>query len=200
MLDSGLYLEALSELKHTVPAMRLQITTEAVGRYTQEAQRRLVRQVEPEAVSVSIKEMVSDGDAQAARDFYRWCRDRGIAVQHILYGDEDLKRLNTVLKDDLPAGQPTHVIFVLGRYAHNQKSRQEDLKPYMTWLSAVESEIDWAVCAFGNSETDCLLEAHKLGGKIRVGFENSLWNSDGSLARNNAERVSEVTRSIREAG
>lgn len=200
VLDCGLYLEVLSELKQTVPAMQFQITTEAVGRYTPEEQRRLVRQVEPAAVSISIKEMLSDGDAKAAQDFYGWCRDSGIAVQHILYGDEDLKHLNTLLNNGLSADHPTQVIFVLGRYAHNEESRPDDLKPYMTWLSAVEWEIDWAVCAFGPSETDRLLEAHKQGGKIRVGFENSLWNRDGSLARDNAERVSEVTGSIREAG
>ena len=27
------------------------------------------------------------------------------------------------------------------------------------------------------------------GGKARVGFENSLWNADGSVAADNAERV-----------
>jgi 3-keto-5-aminohexanoate cleavage enzyme len=38
----------------------------------------------------------------------------------------------------------------------------------------------------------CLKTALESGGKIRVGFENSLWNSDGSLAQDNAERVTEM--------
>ena len=48
---------------------------------------------------------------------------------------------------------------------------------------------DWAVCAFGRGETACLIEAHRCGGKLRVGFENSLLHADGTIARDNAERV-----------
>ncbi len=48
------------------------------------------------------------------------------------------------------------------------------------------------VCAFGHGETAALAAALKAGGKARVGFENSLWNADGSLARDNAERVAAI--------
>ena len=48
---------------------------------------------------------------------------------------------------------------------------------------------DWAVCAFGNEEISCLKEAIKLGGKIRVGFENSILMPDGEIASNNETKV-----------
>jgi uncharacterized protein (DUF849 family) len=32
----------------------------------------------------------------------------------------------------------------------------------------------------------------RAGGKVRVGFENSLWNADGNLAASNEERVAEI--------
>ncbi|MEO0829677.1 MAG: 3-keto-5-aminohexanoate cleavage protein, partial [Pseudomonadota bacterium] len=56
--------------------------------------------------------------------------------------------------------------------------------------------LDWMVCAFGPAETACLAYAADRGGKMRVGFENSLWNADGSLAKDNAERVAEVSAAV----
>ena len=38
------------------------------------------------------------------------------------------------------------------------------------------------------------------GGKTRIGFENSLYNRDGSLADSNAQRVRELVSALREAG
>ena len=58
------------------------------------------------------------------------------------------------------------------------------------------SEIDWGICAFGRSETDCLIKSNLHGGKVRVGFENNFYNQDGTLASSNAERVMEVSKLI----
>ena len=65
----------------------------------------------------------------------------------------------------------------------------------MNWLA--EHPADWAVCAFGQGETASLRAAHAAGGKLRVGFENSLVNEDGSIARDNAERVRAVAGLLR---
>jgi uncharacterized protein (DUF849 family) len=56
------------------------------------------------------------------------------------------------------------------------------------------------VCAFGTGETDCLAAALKAGGSARVGFENSLWNADGSLAASNEARVAVIRRLATELG
>lgn len=48
---------------------------------------------------------------------------------------------------------------------------------------------DWMLCAIAPPETDCRLKAIELRGKARIGFENALWNRDGTLAQRNAERV-----------
>ncbi|MFC3119632.1 3-keto-5-aminohexanoate cleavage protein [Jhaorihella thermophila] len=34
--------------------------------------------------------------------------------------------------------------------------------------------MDWTVCAFGPAEHACLLQALRLGGNVRIGFENNL--------------------------
>jgi uncharacterized protein (DUF849 family) len=48
------------------------------------------------------------------------------------------------------------------------------------------------VCAFGAREGACALTAAALGGHVRIGFENNLHLSDGSLAPDNAALVAET--------
>lgn len=195
VLDAGLYKEVLKELEVATPALVLQITTEAVGRYSPREQRDLVKAVKPASVSISTSEMLADDESDSAIDFYRWCDDEGIAVQHILYGKDDLTLFETLLNNPKLTMSSPHLLFVLGRYAVNQESSPDELTPFTQWLNATGLNADWAVCAFGRGETDCLSAAHKLGGKLRVGFENSLWNKDGTLAKDNAERVAEIVHS-----
>lgn len=194
VLDSGRYRELISELNRSVPDMAVQITTEAVGRYSPEEQRRVVRDVEPQNVSVALSEMLSDGDDEAARRFYHETADAGIAVQHILYAPEDLDRLFSCRTTGIVPDKPMHLMFVLGRYTPGQESDPDDLRPFLDRLApqADRPTHDWAVCAFGRAETICLETALRSGGKARVGFENSLWNRDGSRAADNAERVREI--------
>ena len=61
VLDAGLYSELIAEIGRAVPDMAVQITTEAVGRYTPEEQRAVVQAVMPNTVSVALREMVPDG-------------------------------------------------------------------------------------------------------------------------------------------
>lgn len=196
VLDAGLYSELIVEMDRTVPKMAVQITTEAVGRYTPEAQRRLVYDVAPNAVSVALREMLPDeSEAKAAGRFYHSAAEAGIAVQHILYEPEEVSRLfQCVDRCVVPSGD-LQLLFVLGRYTAGQQSRVSDLDPFLATLAerpGHDGALDWALCAFGAAETDCLVEAIRRGGKARIGFENSLWNRDGSVAADNAERVREL--------
>lgn len=196
ILDVGLYRELIVEMSHKVHGMDVQITTEAVGIYKPTEQRKLVRAVLPKAVSVSLNEMLSDEDLIAARDFYEFADDANIAVQHILYSSKELERFKHCVQKGVIPGNSHQLLFVLGRYAKDQESAPTDLIPFIETLRTCTGDHDWAVCAFGKQETACLRTAHENGGKCRVGFENSLWNSDGSLAKDNAERVSEIAHMI----
>lgn len=191
-LDAGLYLEALQELEHVLPGFYAQITTEAVGQYSPQEQRDVVKKVMPKAVSISIAEMLSEGEEKQAKQFYDWCLESEISVQHIMYDVDDLARIESMnlLNDDTP----TQLLFVLGRYTKNQQSSPQDLDPFQNWVQRQKAQLDWAICAFGQGETDCLVHAHQQGGKVRIGFENSLWHKDGSLAKDNAERVKEFIK------
>lgn len=193
-LDAERYRAVLEALRVAVPEMTLQITTEAVGMYSPAEQRAVVRDVRPDAVSISLAEMCAGGEDDALA-FYRECTTNGIAVQHILYGPDDLAMMGRFLHAKQIAAEGLQLLFVLGRYADNQQSEPADLKPFTAWQAENCASADWAICAFGLKETACLRAAHALGGKARVGFENSFWNEDGSFAQSNAERCADVLRS-----
>jgi uncharacterized protein (DUF849 family) len=196
VLDAGLYRELIAEMRDAVPEMAVQITTEAVGRYTSQEQRNLVRDVEPKAVSVALREMLPDeSQAKPAREFYHRTSEAGIALQHIVYEAKEVTQLFQRVGQGIVPATDLQILFVLGRYAVGQQSQVSDLDPFLAAMHEQAYEggrIDWGLCAFGSNETDCLLEAIHRGGKARIGFENSLWNRDGSLAADNAERVREL--------
>lgn len=195
-LDAGLYREAIAELKIAVPNMMVQITTEAVGIYSPQEQQQVVRDVKPNAVSIAIVEMLAHDDHAAVIDFYNWCNQSKIKVQHILYSPEDSIRLEGLLSSLTPTLDPVQILFVLGRYTKNQQSKPADILPFTDWLSTSNLEADWSICAFGKAETRCLKASHEAGGKMRIGFENSFWNDDGSLARDNVERILDLKKAI----
>lgn len=192
VLDAGLYREALGELGRTVPDMAIQITTEAVGRYASAHQRRVALEAGATLVSAALREIATDTPDATTTGFYDNCAARGIAVQHILYGPEDFDLLTRLVPAPLLDSPDLQLIFVLGRYARDQESTPADLVPFLRALDRHGLAPDWAVCAFGRGETACLVEARRRGGKLRVGFENSLWHADGRIARDNAERVRAV--------
>lgn len=196
-LDTGIYRELLDHINHVVPEIEVQITTEAVGIYRAEQQIQLIEDIKPKLVSVALRE-ITNGDVGKKQysKFYHSCLSDNIAVQHILYDKMDLLNLiNLRDQNILPNGQ-LDLLFVLGKYGDVNSSKPQDLQVFLNILTTHNVKADWMVCAFGVNEIDCLVTAHKLGGKMRIGFENSLWNKDGSLATSNEQRVTDLIKAI----
>jgi len=191
-LDAGAYAELIAEVARCAPDLPVQITTEAAGRYDPTSQRALLEKIKPEGVSISLAEMLADGNRSAARRSYHALAEAGVAVQHILYDRDQLAQLAAEQAARvLPAG-PLQLLFVLGRYTNGQQSDPSMLTPYLETLAALPISAEWAVCAFGRAETTCLAEALARGGSVRVGFENNTLMADGSVAPDNAARVAEI--------
>ena len=72
----------------------------------------------------------------------------------------------------------------------------EDLHPFTRWLSDRKLICDWAVCAFGKHEPSCLEYAARMGGKCRVGFENSFYLSTGDIAESNIQKVVDLRENL----
>ena len=191
-LDADTYRAAISAVRKSVgKELVIQITTEAVGRYSPDEQIALVRDVHPEAASVAMKELTADGEDKVGA-FYHWAFDEGIAVQHILYAPDEVSQLADLVRRNVVPGGNLSVLYVLGRYGDGE-SEPRDMLPFLA--AAQESELNaslWSVCAFGSGEGAVALTALSLGGHVRVGFENNLYLNTGNLAPNNAALVSQV--------
>ncbi len=191
ILDAALYTEALAELARAVPAMKVQITTESVGKYQPAFQRRLAVATNAAMVSVALREITADGEIDAARAMHRRCQERGVGLQYILYAADELLTLGHLLGQTAFCAPDLQVLFVLG--GHDGKDAAPAmLSGFIDQMAQSGITPDWMVCAFGPPETDCLLAAAAAGGKLRVGFENSRFQRNGKIARNNAERVAEI--------
>ena len=199
ILDAGLYNEAIGELAIQVPEMKIQITTEAVGMYTPEHQKKVALESGAKMVSVAVREITQDNKKMAA-ELFGELRARGVAVQHILYNEKDVQLLAEIFWGCNETQPNLQVLFVLGKYGTNVDSKPESVSVFLGAMKRNKLEADWMVCAFGQTETQCLIEAKKTGGKIRVGFENNTVNDSGEVASDNAERVREVVRMIQADG
>jgi 3-keto-5-aminohexanoate cleavage enzyme len=198
-LDVAAYRAASEAVRDAIGRdLVIQVTSEAVGVYSPEAQMAMVRALRPEAVSLAIREIVPDAAGEAAAgEFLAWLRAEGVLPQYILYSDDDLRRFDDlVARGVVPAGRQA-VLFVLGRYAKDQTSEPKDLLPF---LAANARGHLWAVCAFGPRETACAVAAAALGGHARVGFENNLHLPDGTLAPDNAALVAAVAEGLAAIG
>lgn len=191
VLDAGLYGELLAELGQRAPGFYVQITSEAAGRYSPAEQRRLVEDMRPAAVSVALREITAGQDAAVTRRFFAVCAEAGIGVQHILYDEDDVAHLARLAAGGDVPRDGLMVLLVLGRYTTGQLSAPGDVARLAGALRTALPGADWAACAFGPQETACLIEAVRHGGKARIGFENNRLNADGTVAADNAERVSE---------
>ena len=192
-LDVGAYREATAAVREAVgDGMVIQVTSEAVGIFSPEEQMAMVRALEPEAVSLAVRELIPDAvHEDAARDFLAWAVGAGILPQYILYAPEDVERFGRLQAAGVIPPGPAFLLFVLGRYTPGQRSVPNDLLPYLGAIAAwpEAARLPWAICAFGPKETACVTAAATLGGHARVGFENNLYLPSGALARDNAELV-----------
>lgn len=197
LLDAGRYRALLARLNDAAPGLYLQITSEAADRYDAETQQDMVRALKPQYVSVAMREMVrAESDWSAATDFYSWSEDAGVEVQHIVYSTDELRRFLNACADARIPGEHHLLQLVLGTYDGSQVSYPESIQGFIDLMDGSGLSLDWGLCAFGREETACLIETVRRGGKARVGFENSLWQADGTIAQDNAARVREVKAGI----
>lgn len=190
-LDPDRYRAAIEAVRGSVgERMAIQITTEAVGRYTPAEQMSVVRELRPEAVSLALSELIPTEDAvREAAVFLDWLRRERISPQFILYSPVEVARFQALRRQAvIPQANP-FVLFVLGRYGKPVEVWPRDMLAY---LKAHDLDCPWSVCTFGRAESACVLTAAGLGGHVRVGFENNLSLADGRIATSNAELVDQV--------
>ena len=196
-LSPALYGEAIEKLRAVIgDGMVIQITTEAVGRFSRQEQMDTVRATRPEAASIALRELAPEqADRQIFAAFIAWMHDNRIAPQIILYDRADLDRLLAWTKDGAIDASALSVLYVLGRYSTSQTGNPVDL---LAFLGVEEPPFrDWMMCAFGANELRCAALAALLNGHVRVGFENNLYLPGGKLAARNADLVGETAQTLK---
>ena len=189
VLDAGLYNEALQELSKKLPKMHFQITTESVQKYDPKEMRKVTISVMPPGVSIGIIEMIPDGIiTKEVIKFYRMLEENDVRVQHICYKPEQVVLLSELLEKSNISKVNVWCMFTIGHYT-GIKSDPNLIQLFLDTAASQKINPDWAVCAFDNEEHACLKKAVSLGGKVRVGFENSMVLPNGGIAKNNSEKV-----------
>ena len=185
--------EAVDAVSTAVPGLAIQVTTEAASICTVDDQDRLLAELKPRYASVSIAEILRDGENRGI-EIIRRAVSSGIAIQYILYSTEDVRTLSSLRRRLFEDDREPSTLLVAGRYGVVDDATVDMVdEPYRV-LSAEGLAADgkWMVCAFGRGEMACLQAAMELGGHARVGFENAIVDADGKLATSNAERVAKV--------
>jgi uncharacterized protein (DUF849 family) len=194
-LDAELYLEATAAVRREAGAdLLIQITTEAVGRFSPAEQIAVVDAVAPEAASIAVRELFAEGaDERPPAAFLARCARQGVKIQFILYDVADIARFEALVARGAIPIEGASQILVLGRYATGQQSSPGELLPL---LAARTQPFAWMVCAFGRREAAAGVAAAALDGHVRVGFENNLHLPDGRIAPDNAALVAAVTAAL----
>jgi 3-keto-5-aminohexanoate cleavage enzyme len=186
-LDAALYREAVAAVRKAVgDDLVVQVTTEAVGRYTPDEQVAVIDALQPESVSIALREILPEnGDERVAAALFEGMEKAGTLHQIIVYEAAELARLDALAARGVLPDGPLAMLAVLGRYTQ-QGATDGELEAF---LSAGIVRHQWMLCAFGPRETEFMALASQAGGHARVGFENNLWLPDGSLAPDNAAIV-----------
>lgn len=200
LLDADAYRDAIAAIRSTVgDRLVIQITSEALGKYTPGQQRAVVQAVKPEAASLALRELVPDAsEEQAFADLLGWMKRESVTPQIILYDVSDAIRLSELQKRGLVPFEHPPVLYVLGRYTTGQTSSPSDLLPFLA--PDAPTFAHWSVCAFGAQEVACATAGALLGGHIRVGFENNEWLPTGARAKSNQDLVAAARHAIEAVG
>jgi uncharacterized protein (DUF849 family) len=147
-------------------------------------------------VSMALREITSNFEQPGfARQFFEWCVEHEIHLQHIVYSAEELQRWLDYRDQGVIPSRHRCVLFVLGRYSVDFQSEPADLEPFLQYDL---DQLDWFCCAFGNLEQACMTAAINAGGNARIGFENNLYLPNGDLAANTAALVSSLVDALQE--
>ena len=196
-LDVEAYRAAIRAIRSRVgDELVIQVSTESCGLYGPEEQMGLVRELRPEAVSLSIGEILPHPTLESqAAEFLDWLRAEGIFAQFIVFDADQVRFLVRLIHRGIVPHSDPCVLFVLGRHTPNRQSAPSDLDPFLEVSPFREA---WFLCAFGKQELACVDRALGRGGHARVGFENNLHRPDGARAAGNAELVElTATRALR---
>ncbi len=194
-LNSTLYKAAIREVEdRTEGTLFIQVTSEAVGKYSSDEQFEMIYNVKPQGVSIGLRE-IKNHDEIEINEHFNWMRDNKVFPQLILYNQHDLALYKRWLEEGVLPGIAYPLLLVVGKHQVEGIFGTEIFKNnFKTPTSS------WMVCAFGTQEYTVGKQAAKLGGHIRLGFENNHLLKDGCSAKSNAEIIEQMANHLNNKG
>lgn len=186
-LDPELYRRAMTEVEAAVgEAMVIQVSSEAAGIYGPDEQIKLMGRLAPRCISIGLCEFLGDCRyIDRAKDFFYSLSLNGTGIQFILYSPHEVSLYEDFSRQGVLPGENHFLLFVVGSY----QGKENTVYSLEQYLAALRGKNSWMACGFGINEHRVIKEAMKLGGHVRIGFENNLHRPDGSVAKNNEELV-----------
>ena len=134
--------------------MHLQVTTEAVGRYSPIEMRNLAYDVAPPGISIGIREMIpSRNPSEEDIKLYQSLTENGTKIQHICYEPEDLDLLSDLLNKGKISKDGTWCLFVIGHYS-GKISDPNKIPLFLDKLSNNNLNADWACLLYTSDAAD----------------------------------------------
>ncbi len=194
-LNSALYKAAIREVEErTEGSLFIQVTSEAVGKYSSDEQFEMIHNVKPQGVSIGLRE-IKNHDELEVNDHFNWMCDNSVFPQLILYNQHDLELYKKWLEEGVLPGIAYPLLLVVGKHQVEGVFGTEIFKSNFEIPAS-----SWMVCAFGAQEYRVGKQAAKLGGHIRLGFENNHLLKNSSIAKNNAEIITQMANYLRRKG
>jgi uncharacterized protein (DUF849 family) len=188
-LSVDLYKEAIKQVRmQTGNSMLIQVTSESVGSYMPDEQFSMIHRLKPPAVSIGLREIKGEKEAKLNQHFKKM-RDNKVQPQLILYNDHDVSVYKDWLQRGVLPGSAYPVLYVVGKPQKEGVFESEDLKINLTSDQHFKSLM---TCGFGYQELHVAKKTLKLGGHIRIGFENNELLENKIIASSNAELITQV--------
>ncbi len=198
-LDVDHYRRAIDAVTDKVSdGLIIQVTTEAVGRYSRSDQMTMVKTLRPEAVSLALRELMPDGsDPTETQDFFGWMYNHDICPQIILYDEVDYQRYQLLQNQGVFGSTSNFLLFVVKKQQPEREGESFSATAFGQFPPKTSDP--WAACCFGKQEHYLAALCAQNGGHVRVGFENNIWRKDGTLVANNAELVKTACEAAQQA-
>ena len=194
--SKDIYKEILEEIKKRCNIIVQVSTGGAVGMTPEERLQPVTLNPEMATLSMGTCNFGDDVFMNHPKDieiFYDEMMKHGVKPEFEIF---DTGMLTTTLKM-LKRGRfasPAHFDFVLG--VPGGMAGTPDSLMYL--LSQVPNDATWTVAGIGASELSLGVLGIVLGGHVRVGFEDNVFNKKGELAVSNAQLVERIARISRE--
>ena len=196
-LESKYYLPALKAVKDAVgDDMVVQLTSEAAGVYQAEQQMQLMQELVPDCMSLALREFIRT--EKNLPDFISFVETLSAAkclIQYILYDEADYQLYKKLIKEKQIPSDNHSLLLVLGRYI----AETPNAAIVEQFQDILITDENWMCCTFGPNGNEILRKVVKLSCHVRVGFENGFYLPDGSIAKSNADLVTQTCLSFEES-